>query len=365
MSKDVSKRLSDLKSRRRGNPFMMDSITANSRTGFEKFETRSSGQWAKYALGIMQEVDPEYTKNSVAEGERVKNQILNRVATAVQFDYQGSVPLNVHIRGVSDIDILVLLGHYLTIDLQGARANTSDYSNWAGPNGNILLGTLRRELETALKEAYPAADVDITGDKAIGLSGGSLSRKVDVVPSHWHDSAQYQINKDKKYREVKVFQKSTSSTFLNRPFLHIDKINEKERQTRGGAKKIIRMLKNLKADSDDQASILVNSYEIAGLVHHFEDALISVPGYNELALVAATKQQLSRLIDNKLWTMGLTTPDGIRKIIDSEAKFNSLKALHAEVSDLAKNLAIELTSRYWIDERDTIQTLRDSYISEH
>ncbi|QTT91775.1 hypothetical protein HUT28_14395 [Pseudomonas chlororaphis] len=63
--------------------------------------------------------------------------------------------------------------------------------------------------------------------------------------------------------------------------------------------------------------------------------------------------------------MGLTTPDGIRKIIDSEAKFNSLKALHAEVSDLAKNLAIELTSRYWIDERDTIQTLRDSYISEH
>jgi hypothetical protein len=366
MGKDVNRRLTDLKSRRRGSSsnVVMDSITASSRSISEKFETRSSGQWAKYALGIMQEVDPTYTKNSVAEGERVKNQITNRISTGVRFEYQGSVPLNVHIRGVSDIDILVLLDRYLTIDLQGARANTADYSNWVGPSGIAQLASLRSELELALTAAYPAADVDITKDKAIALSGGSLSRSVDVVPSHWHDSAAYQASKMKKDREVKIYQKNTGDTFLNRPFLHIDKINQKEASTRGGAKKIIRMLKNLKADSDNPSAILVNSYEIAGLVYHFDDAPLSVPGYNELALVAVAKQQLTRLIDNKHWTISLVTPDGIRKIIDSEEKFKSIKLLRDEVSELGRNLAIELTSRYWIDDLETLKALRESYIAE-
>ncbi len=363
MGKDINRRLADLKSRRRGSNMALESISANTRSLAEKFETRSTGQWAKYALGVMQEVDPSYTANSVAEGDRVKEQIKNRVATDVNFEYQGSVPLNVHIRGISDIDILVLLGCYVTIDPNGSRANTPDYTKWVGPNGVDLLANLRGELETALKAAYPAANVDITGDKAIGLSGGSLSRKVDVVPSHWHDSAAYQISRSKKDREVKIFQKNSRTTFLNRPFLHIDKINEKDRRTNGGAKKIIRMLKNLKADSDNASEILVNSYEIAGLVYHFEDSPIRVPVYNELALVVAAKQLLSRMIANKIWTMGLTTPDGIRKIIESEEKFNSLRFLQNEVDDLVRNLAIELTSRYWLDERETIKALQESYIS--
>jgi len=342
----------------------MDSTGYTTKSLNEKFEYRSTGKWAKYALGIMQEVDPSYTENSVSEGERVKQQIENRVMTKVKFEYQGSVPLNVHIRGVSDIDILVLLDPYLTIDSNGCRANTSDYIEWTGSSGVDLLANLRTELETALKAAYPAVDVDDSGDKAIGLSGGSLARKVDVVPSHWHDSAAYQISQNKKDREVKIFQKSTRDTFLNRPFLHIDKINEKDRYTRGGAKKVIRMLKNLKADSDNPSRILTNSYEIAGLVYYFDDLSINIPAYNELSLIAATKQQLSRMIENKSQTMNLTTPDGIRKVVNSEEKFNSLIFLKEEVDELAKNLAIELTSRYWLNDFETIDTLQKSYTPE-
>ncbi|NNA87243.1 hypothetical protein HBN81_10655 [Pseudomonas fragi] len=58
------------------------------------------------------------------------------------------------------------------------------------------------------------------------------------------------------------------------------------------------------------------------------------------------------------------TPDGIRKIIDSEEKFNSIKLLRNEVSELGRNLAIELTSRYWIDDLETLKALRESYIAE-
>lgn len=354
MSKNVSQRLYDLKARRHG-AAMLDGI-AEDRAGLESFESRSTGEWAKYALGIMQEVDPKYTADSVAEGERVKNQIKNRVKTGVTFDYQGSVPLNVHIRGVSDIDILVLLSGYLTYDPSGSRS--SDYYPWTGPSGIDQLSYLRAELETELKAAFWGAEVDITGDKAIGLSGGSLKRKVDVVPSHWHDSAAYQASQSKKDREVFIFQKRTRTTFGNRPFLHIDRVNEKDRRCFGGAKKIVRMLKNLKADSDNPSSILVNSYEIAGLVYHFEDSPISFPSYQDLALVAATRQQLDRMITYKQWTMELMTPDGIRKIIDSEAKFESLKLLRAEVNELLQNLAIELTRTSWVGDTEAMRVVQ-------
>lgn len=361
MSKDVRRRLSDLKARRQGSFMAMDSLVENS-VSMESFEARSSGEWAKYTLGIMQEVDPKYTATSIAEGERVKNQIKNRISTSVSFEYQGSVPLNVHIRGASDIDILVLLRDYLTYDRSGVGA--SGYFPWTGPSGIDQLAYLRSELENGLEAAFPEANVDTAGDKAIGLSGGSLRRKVDVVPSYWNDSATYQASRNKKDREVCIFQKQSRTTFTNRPFLHIDKVSEKDRRCNGGAKKIIRMLKNLKADCDNPSSIAVNSYEIAGLAYHFEDGPISLPVYRELALVAVTKQQLDRMINNKQWTMALTTPDGIRKIIDSEAKFDSLRLLRAEVNELAKNLAIELTREIWVSDSDAIRVLNESYVSE-
>ncbi|MBD8256526.1 hypothetical protein IFT96_14225 [Pseudomonas fluorescens] len=58
------------------------------------------------------------------------------------------------------------------------------------------------------------------------------------------------------------------------------------------------------------------------------------------------------------------TPDGIRRIIDSEEKFKSLNLLRDEISELGKNLAIELTSRYWIDDLEALKALRESYIAE-
>lgn len=339
MNKDVIRRLRDLKSRHRcdSSTIGMDSKTARSGS-ISELESRSNGQWVAYALGIMREVNPIYTKHFVTEGERVKKQITKRISTDVQFEYQGSVPLNTHIRGASDIDILVLLGGYLTFDIRGCSASTTDYPSYAGLSGIAHLASLRWELELALKAAYPAADLDITGDKAIALSGGSLSRKVDVVPSYWHDSATYQISKNKKDRETRIYQKNTGDTILNRPFLHMDKINQKEERTCGGTKKIIRMLKSLKADSDNPSAILVSGYDIAGLVYHFEEALMSVPVRDELTLVAVAQQQLTRIIESKLWSLSLTTPDGVRRIIDSEEKFKSIQLLWDEVNELGKKL---------------------------
>lgn len=365
MSKDINSRINDLKARRRGSTSTTILGELNkSFTGVENFEKRANKDWTKYALGIMQEVDKEYTNNSIAEGDRVKNQIKTKIKTPVEFEYQGSVPLNVHIRGVSDIDLLVLHGRYVTIDQKGSRATSGHYSDWTGAPGPDLILSLRHELESILENSFPTAAVNKKGDKAIGLSGGSLARKVDVVPSHWHDSALYQDTLSKKDRGVKVLEKSKHSLFLNRPFMHIEKVTTKDLLTSGGAKKIIRMLKNLKADSEHSDSIKINSYELAGLVYHFDSSNITVPRWNELSLIAATKSELAKMLNNKEKTMSLVTPDEIRRIIDSEEKYYSLALLFLEVHTLAENLARELSQNFILNEQQVIKALKESYIPE-
>ena len=66
---------------------------------------------------------------------------------------------------------------------------------------------LRCECETLLDRRYPQAKVDKTGSKAIKLSGGSLRRAVDVVPSQWHDTIAYQASGAKHDREVLILNK--------------------------------------------------------------------------------------------------------------------------------------------------------------
>src|SRR5260221_12804698 len=145
----------------------------------------------RYALGAMQEVDADYTRISRETAERVGAQLktgLTNAGISADFRLQGSVPLNVHIRGVSDVDLLALDAGFMTYSTTGVLSQQGHYTAAAGTRTAIeALSTLRAEAEKILKNKYPAATVDTSGGKAINISGGSLPRPVDVVPSHWHD----------------------------------------------------------------------------------------------------------------------------------------------------------------------------------
>jgi hypothetical protein len=335
MATDISSRLSKLRTRRQG---------IHAATIVESYEKRASEAATKYALGAMQEVDKRYTDNSIAEGSRVKNQLEKGLTGDIQhaFDYQGSVPLNVHIKGVSDIDLLVLRTDFITFDPLGNKARLGHYSDWGGPSAASALGTLRAKSENILREAFPEAKVDTMGSKAISLSGGSLRRKVDVVPSHWHETPDYQISGQKKDRGVSVLIKDKQKTFLNLPFLHMHAIDEKDRASNGGAKKVIRLLKNLRADSDFSSGIDLNSYEIAGLVWHFRTIDLTVYPWNELALLWVTKLNLDNFVGNRQQTMQLMTPDNTRRILDTDPKFSALAILSLEVDQLVEKVVEEL-----------------------
>jgi hypothetical protein len=365
---EADRRLAALRDRRQGITALQKSLTASPREILERaqrrelYETRSANTATRYALGSMQEVDPEYTKNSIAEGDRVKNQLARHLAglIPVDFQYQGSVPLNVHIKGVSDVDLLVLRTDFLTIDANGRLANT--YSDWTGEGPTKLLARLREKSEAALISAFPEADVVTSGAKSIAISGGSLRRKVDVVPSHWHDTAAFQASSEVKDRGVRILNKDLQQTILNLPFQHIHRVDEKDQRTNGGAKKVIRLLKNLRNDSDYKASIGLSSYEIAGLVWHFDNAGLTVYPWQDLSLIATTKQNLDALVADRSRAMALLTPDLSRFILDSEEKFRALVLLSLEVDQLAEAVANELAPHLAKANGATLRTLREAYV---
>ncbi len=346
---NYQQKLSNMKSRRRGS----DSLAAlnksasfgeDSLTFTEAYESRAKTEAVKYALGAMQELEAKYTKTSIEEGNRVRDQLKNGLSTVgipVTFEYQGSVPLNIHIRFASDIDLLVLHDGFVTVDWTGPQAQT-----YSTVSGNVLVDMmrLRGTCESILELKFPAVTVDKTGAKSIALSGGSLLRKVDVVPSHWHDTSAYQHSRAKHDREVKVLNKDDFTLITNRPFLHMQRIEEKDQRTAGGVKKAIRLLKNIKKDSS--LDIKLTSYDIAALIWHMNETALSKPYYLELSLVAEAQKYLQFLAENPTHAKSLDVPDQSRKIIDSTEKLISLHYLKGEVEQLAIDIAREINPLY-------------------
>ncbi|MEB2091786.1 hypothetical protein VDS19_15170 [Xanthomonas campestris pv. campestris] len=186
MAKTINERITALKSRRSGEDrfdlLVEDKAALANYIGKmlreEAWEKKASNKPnTRYALGAMQEVDADYTRISTETAMRVANQLEKRVkAFNLEFHLQGSVPLNVHIRGVSDVDLLTLINErFYNYDPNGIRALAGAYQPTQLTSLQELKD-LRNEEELALRNAFQAAKVDTTGSKAIKISGGSLAR---------------------------------------------------------------------------------------------------------------------------------------------------------------------------------------------
>ncbi|WP_259639614.1 hypothetical protein [Pseudomonas syringae group genomosp. 3] len=167
MSNGVNDRISRLRSRRSGLD-RVSVVTQDARNMInnrsqqrEVWESRAGDKpFTTYALGAMQEVDPTYTRISIETAERVSNQLEKRLNAPLEFKLQGSVPLNVHIRGVSDVDLLVLDTSFLTYARSGVNSVAGHYTATTGRTSAQVLRVLRNDSESALGDAFPAATLD-------------------------------------------------------------------------------------------------------------------------------------------------------------------------------------------------------------
>ena len=203
----------------------MSDINYNSRIGnlrsrynpdrIQLFEDRVSretlgivGDTQKYVRMAMMAVDEEYTRKTKQAGEAAKDH-LKRDLSNVEYRYQGSVMTDTHIRGGSDIDLLVLCTKFNHTDISRIRnelnntlshtytelANLRSYNNrFFAYQGNCYqdLRSLRLDIERIMKSNYVMCD--ISKPKSVKITNQNLHRDVDVVTSCWYDSYYYVLN---------------------------------------------------------------------------------------------------------------------------------------------------------------------------
>lgn len=338
-------RLKSLKDRRQGTRervLLENNLSRYDHRDFrakEKYEQLTESTAIKYAIGAMAAVDNKSTRISIEEGERVADTLISMLRSAgisAAKEIQGSVALDIHIEGHSDVDMLILKDDIVLVQtpkLDGSECIASDQRPMVD-----IIKELRFTSEEKLTSRYHQATVDCSGNKSIALSGGSLKRKVDIVPACWLHTHEYQRSGQKYDKEVEIYHKENHELLGNKPFLHIKKVSDKDSQYSGNLKKVTRLMKNLVADMPDykkKKAKELSSYDLTAIAYDM-DTQLSCQSYMSLALVERLRGHLSLLSTSKLIRDAVIVPDESRKVFDKEEKVEALEILSNEVDDLAK-----------------------------
>lgn len=310
----------------------------------EELSTISYSDVLTYIRLSMKGVEPEYTQKSKDAGERVKEH-LSKELNDVTFKYQGSVMTDTHIKGYSDIDLLTISEKFYQADrtkikilLENSEQRVKFLSslpkleqevNASNYQGNALqdLRNLRLDSEKVLIGVY--TNCETNKPKSIKIKNLSLNREVDVVIANWYDDISSVINDKGDYRGIQVYNKDTNSRGdADYPFLSIKRINERSSLTNGRLKKMIRFLKNNKANSDH--NIDLSSFDINAICYD-----INVYEYQSLSfyeLVPVIYNQMKKIATDENKADNLVSVDGREYIFrGNSTKKENLKKLLAEV----------------------------------
>jgi hypothetical protein len=329
MIKNYSNRLDKLKERR-FDPLKKASIFSKS------FENTEYGQALRYCFESMGEIEPEYTQNTIKAAEKVKGYLQSELPVPVEFRYQGSVMTNTHIKLHSDIDLLVIHTWFYTLEVP--QVPTVPYN---GNPENELKG-LRENCIRILTPKYEKVDADST-PKAVEVYQTIPKRKIDVVTCNWYNSNEYANHEFKTeiLRGVNIYDSKSHTRGIDYPFYHIYRVTSKDTNVQGCYRKIVRLLKTLKVDADNDIDL--SSFEIASLIYAISDNLLTKSPNHQLLLLSEASNQLSRLINNKYYRENLISPNGKELVFgQNESKVGALGKLKKELDELILDLREEL-----------------------
>lgn len=305
-------------------------------------QIEQEGKATRYAVGAMEPVDENYTRITYEEGRRIEKQLEKAFAKCgieCEYKYQGSVPCDLHIKAHSDIDMLAITRRFWSLE----PPLKPSYPYKGEPTEDLR--EIRRETAECLDCAFPTADVDSSGPKSVSIEGGSLRRKVDIVPANWLDTKRYAQTKLERDRAIQILNDETGERIKNLPFLHIDRVDQRDRRVFGGMRKVARLMKSLKYDSDNHVTL--SSYDIAGIAYAMPDSSLIAPREFQLQLLYRLKQFLDQLADNEPLRDSLMVPDQTRKVFyNGHANLDRLEAMQDEVDDLVQAVAMDLNRSF-------------------
>lgn len=306
----------------------------------------------RYVRYAMKAVEPEYTQKSRLAGENVQTH-LKRNLQSVIYRYQGSVMTNTHIRGNSDIDLLVISDLFYSFDRETICRTVSTDSLQTNLNYNQIqklqnelqgggyantFFDLRKNRIDSENTLIPVYDIcDITHPKAIKIKNKNLNREVDIVIANWYDNVNSVLNnKDSDYRGIQVYNKdSNSKGNPDYPFLSIKRINDRSSATNGRLKRMIRFLKNIKVDS--KVDIKLSSFDINAICYDIDTAKYWNKNFYEL--VPVVYLQLKSLVEDSYHSNRLKSVDGNEYIfLGNPGKLENLRQMMNEIDSVLLDL---------------------------
>lgn len=311
----------------------------------DELSTISYSDVLTYIRYAMKAVEPEYTRKSKEAGENVKTH-LSKELSNIDFAYQGSIMTNTHIKGHSDIDLLTICDKFYSYDsfaihnlLNSPEKKANYYQssiqklerevNVSVYTGNSLedLRNLRLSSEKILSAIYSICDV--SRPKSIKIKNLNLNRDVDIVIANWYDDIASIINDKGDFRGIQIYNKDTNTKGdADFPFISIKRINDRSTATNGRLKKMIRFLKNLRANSDHEIDLC--SFDINAICYDIDP--VKYQNLTIFELVPLLHAQLKNICTNMDHFNKIVSVDGREYIFRNDtAKLVHVKNLLGEV----------------------------------
>lgn len=303
----------------------------------------------EYVKRAMHGVEPRYTERTLEAGNKVKEHLKSN-NPSLDFKYQGSVMTNTHIKGHSDIDLLQITNMFYYPDnrlsivnainsinytqLQKIRLNTIlSHTSYQGNENNDLKG-IRIEAEQVLQRNYKY--VDVNKSKSIEVKPTNPPRKVDVVTASWYKNIKSIANDDVEERGIRIFDKNSNTILpVDYPFRKIRLVNEKDKSVNGRLKKMIRFIKNVKADSEYKIDL--SSFDITSICYDIPINFYFDKSYFEL--VAVIYNQFLKIYEDSFYRNTLMSVDGTEPIFkNKEDKLSNLALLAREIDAIKEDI---------------------------
>lgn len=351
MPKNYTQLIENVK--KRSNPdFINESTLFQKSFNDELGKLHSSGlQILEYIKRAMQGVESRYTERTIEAGDKVKAHLIRNNST-LDYKYQGSVMSNTHIKGYSDIDLIQITNSFYShesIDRFNNRFN-SDFSLSSAQRQKLLnvisgtpyagsvnadLRTVRNDAEIVLVSNYKY--VDITKPKSIEVNPTNPDRLVDVVTASWYRTVESEINNDDDLKGIQIYDKDKNERLpVDYPFLKIRLLNERNNDVNGRLKKMIRFLKTLKADSEQDLKKF-SSFDICSVCYNIPTYNYSSSAYYELVFVLY--QEFKKILENESYRNSIVSIDGTEYIFKNKPeKVKLLALLFAELESVYKDL---------------------------
>lgn len=287
----------------------------------------------KYLLEITKPLGQDYNSKTILAADRVKNHLENGFNLHFSRAYrnQGSVMTNTNIKVHSDFDLLTVIDRYHYTEPKLPVSNPYTDSN---PFSDIE--ELRKQSIDILKKQYD--EVDVSGSKSISIFNKALYRKVDVVFCFWYHIEKYINTNDEYYRGVYLFDFDKKQKLVDYPFAHIQSVNYKGTSTNDGSKKGIRMLKNLRSDSDNK----LNSFQITTIIHSIENQELPSASGTEVLLATNISQHLNKLITDSMYRKLIESPNGTEKPLTDDACVKEMEKMKDELDTLVRDSYLEM-----------------------